>query len=275
MLERMPRIRQGTLLRRALPIVATLAWVVAPGATQAASRDQLRVIVEDQCVPHWSRAHAAAPCESVTLPPAGTAGQGYALLHDITGGAHYLLIPTETIAGIESAELLLPSATNFFQAAWEARASLARDAGRPVPDDAVALAINSSLARTQDQLHVHISCQRKSVHDALSHKAEGIGPEWAPILLSTGPYHAMRVMGASLVDANPFALLAGHLPGARAQMGRYSLMVAAMTFNEGPGFIVLAGDGVPGSAMLLDPECTMAGETPLLLPREIHSLQVR
>jgi hypothetical protein len=61
-----------------------------------------------------------------------------------------------------------------------------------------------------------------------------------------------------------FALL---LPGARENMGRYSLMVAAMAFKEGPGFIVLAGTGVPGSAMFLDPDCAIArlqaGDRPL------------
>lgn len=251
-----PRFPPRTFPRFALLFAACVA---AAGAAQAAGRDQLRVIVEEQCLPHWVEARAAAPCESVTLPATGGISQGYALLHDITGGAHYLLIPTETIPGIESAALLLPSAANFFQAAWEARAALAKDAGRPVPDDAVALAVNSALARTQDQLHVHVSCQKESVHDALSRMADRIGTDWQPILLSTGPYQAMRVMGASLAEANPFLLLAARLPGARAQMGRHSLMVAAMTFKEGPGFILLAGDGVPGSAMLLDAQCSLAG----------------
>jgi hypothetical protein len=40
-------------------------------------------------------------------------------------------------------------------------------------------------------------------------------------------------------------------------MGHYSLMVAGMRFKEGPGFIVIAGTHVPGSAMLLDPRCAM------------------
>lgn len=255
--HRLPRLPRGRTfgLARALCLVSAL---LAPATSDAANRDQLRIIVEDQCAPHWARDRNPAPCRSVTSGTPDHPSGGYAVLHDITGGAHYLLIPIETLPGIETPELLAPGATNFFEAAWQARDSLATDTGRPVPDDAVALAVNSALARTQDQLHVHVSCQRESVHDALASMADRIDADWGPILLSTGPYEALRVMGNSLAGANPFKLLAERLPSAKENMGRYSLMVAAMNFGEGPGFIVLAGSGVPGSAMLLDPECTLA-----------------
>jgi hypothetical protein len=84
-----------------------------------------------------------------------------------------------------------------------------------------------------------------------------IGSDWTPIVLSTGPYQALRVMGSSLAGKDPFALLA-KLPGSERDRGGHVLLVAAMHFDEGPGFIVLTGVDVPGSAMLLDPDCALA-----------------
>lgn len=224
--------------------------LLATASCSGGNRNALREISVGQCAPHWAASHDPAPCLSVA--------EGTAVLHDITGGAHYLLIPTVVLPGIESAAVLAPDAPNYYESAWQARGALARDAGGPVPDEAVALAVNSALARTQDQLHIHVSCQQPAIHAALAAMADRIGPTWTPIMLSTGPYQAMRVMGDSLGARNPFRLLADGLPGAAGDMGRYSLMVAAMRFREGPGFILLAGRGVPGSAMLLDPTCTLA-----------------
>ena len=71
-------------------------------------------------------------------------------------------------------------------------------------------------------------------------------------------YHAQRVMGADLGDANPFARLAQGVPGARDSMAAYTLLVAGMSFKEGPGFVLLAAKFAPGSELLLDPGCALA-----------------
>src|SRR6202011_6375158 len=65
-------------------------------------RDALRRIVQEQCVVNWSQHQAAAPCERVYLADSRTGNSGYAVLADRKGGAHYLLIPTQTMAGIEA-----------------------------------------------------------------------------------------------------------------------------------------------------------------------------
>jgi CDP-diacylglycerol pyrophosphatase len=256
--DTLPRFRIETGGRPRWPLAAAcLAFAFASAQAGAANRDQLRVIAETQCAPHWAQAHEPAPCLRVIDAAPGHPDSGYVILHDITGGAHYLLIPSVTVGGIESPEVLAATAPNWYQAAWEARGALALDAGSPVPDEAVALAVNSALARTQDQLHIHISCLQPGIHEALAHLVPRIGTQWTPVFLGTGTYDVRRVMGESLAQANPFRLLAEHLTRG-ADMGRYSLMVAAMRFREGPGFIVIAGTGVPGSAMLLDPRCAMA-----------------
>ena len=57
-------------------------------------------------------------------------------------------------------------------------------------------------------------------------------------------------MGEDLGRTNPFALLAKLMPGARDDMGAYTLLLAGMQFKEGPGFVLLAGKSVPGAETL-------------------------
>jgi CDP-diacylglycerol pyrophosphatase len=224
-------------------------------SVHGADRDRLREIVQDECVPHWRTDHNPAPCSSVSL---GASPQGYAVLPDRKGGAHYLLIPTQTITGIESPEIRARGAINYFGAAWDARGVLEGVAGVPLPQDAVGLAVNHVHARSQDQLHIHMSCLGRAVHDELYAAAGHIRRDWSSVTIGGVDYRALRIMGTTLGKANPFELLAERLPGARQEMGEFTLLVAGMRFKEGPGFVVLAGRAVPGAELLLDSTCAVA-----------------
>lgn len=219
-------------------------------------RDALRQIVQDHCVVNWSLHHMAAPCERVVLADSKIGGMGYAVLADRKGGAHYLLIPTQTMAGVESSELLDPDTPNYFAEAWRARDVLTRYLGREVPRSATGLAVNKVHSRTQDQFHIHIECLRRDVVDALRAAAPRLKEAWSPIDVAGSSYDALRVTGDDL--ANPFDLLASRKPDARHHMGDYTLVVAGMQFDDGPGFVVLAGTGLTGE-LLLDSSCTAAG----------------
>jgi CDP-diacylglycerol pyrophosphatase len=72
---------------------------------------------------------------------------------------------------------------------------------------------------------------------------------------------ALRIMGEDLAGSDPIALLADKLPAAKAAMGDYTLVVAGMDFNEGPGFIALASTG-PAGELLLDSTCAVAAPSP-------------
>jgi len=230
--------------RRRLAAIALLAALAALiGLTaRSADRDALRHIVQDQCLPHWRAQHDPAPCARIDTPE-------FAVLADRKGGAHFLLIATRTLSGIEDPQLLRDDAPNYFAAAWQARDRLATIVGHPLRRDAVGLAINSSLARGQDQLHIHIECQQPRLHRLLQAEAADIGEHWAPLRGAEFPFLAMRLRGEEL-DVDPFALLASGVPDARAALGAYTVVVAGMQFDDGPGFIVLAGR-TPSSAALL------------------------
>ena len=213
--------------------------------------------MQEQCLPHWRAARDPAPCVSIDDDRRGSGPRGYAVPADRKGGAHFLLIPTQTVTGIESPELRGPGAANFFEAAWQSREVLSSVVGRVPPRTAVGLAVNQRRSRSQDQLHIHISCLRPEVSRALRSQADVIGAAWSPIGIEGYRYQAMRIMGERLVAANPFELLAERLPGAASSMDRFTMLLSGIDFREGPGFVLVAGSEVPGAELLLDARCEL------------------
>jgi CDP-diacylglycerol pyrophosphatase len=221
-------------------------------------RDALRQIVQDQCVVNWTHHNDPAPCERVYLSDGKANGPGYAVLADQKGGAHYLLIPTQTMAGTDASELLDPDMPNYFAQAWHARDLLTKFVGHEVPRTAIGLAINNVQNRSQDQFHIHIECLRREVMESLHAAAEHLTDSWSPISVAGSTYQALRIGSVDLDGSNPFELLANLNPEVRHHMGDYTLVVAGMQFTSGPGFVVLTGTGRTGE-LLLESSCTVAG----------------
>ncbi len=206
------------------------------GAVPAhADSNVLWQIVHGQCVPDERQHGDPKPCAAVDL------GGGFAVLKDINGATQFLLIPTTEVGGIESRALLEPLAPNYFADAWQARSFVEKALGHAMPRDMLSLAINSEQGRTQDQLHIHIDCIRADVRDTLLRDRAKIGWRWAMLddPLAGHHYRAMRVAGPTLFGHNPFKLLAWGVPGARADMGRHTLVVVGMQFGRVPGFVIL------------------------------------
>jgi CDP-diacylglycerol pyrophosphatase len=231
---------------------------LAPDGTPAGHRNRLREITHTECVPHWLATKDPSPCVSLTLTQPEPQLRGICVLPDRKGGAHLLLIPLEPVSGIESADAWEADRPNYFQYAWERRGAVAQLAGRALPRHAIGLAINSKYTRSQDQLHIHMSCINLDVHEQLQASADAIGTDWTPLTIRGTRYEAQRVMGTDLGAANPFSRLVQGVPGARDSMDAYTLLVTAMSFKEGPGFVLLAAKHAPGAELLLDPGCAVA-----------------
>lgn len=237
------------ILTRALSTMA-VAFVLAAGQAHA-DPNALWTIVHDRCVPDERASGDPAPCSLVDV----AAGEryGYAVLKDLVGATQFLLIPTERISGIDSPNLLAPDVTNYFAAAWRARTFVEARAGVDVPRDWLSLAINSALAGSQDQLHIHIDCVRADVHDAVIRHVRDIGPDWTPFPepLAGHPYIAMTVDAEDLDASNPVLLLADHAASAREDMGRQTLVAVGAYLGDGrPGFVLLAGSADPSAGNL-------------------------
>jgi len=134
----------------------------------------------------------------------------------------YLIIPTTRVTGIEDRQIFAPPVADLWAHGWrQAQIFL----NKPAAD--TGLAINSGFGRSQDQLHIHISCVRGDVAQALADDDEKIGGDPAkPVELPLGPQnHVYRVIKvASLTAASPFDLAAA-MSGAKADMAEQGIAV--------------------------------------------------
>jgi len=221
--------------------VAALAGliIVTAATARAADPDTLWKIVHDRCVPGERERANPRPCALVNEPREEVGG--YAVLKDLNGVAQYLLIPTRRISGIEDPALLAPDAPHYFADAWRARTFVEGALGRRLPHDATALVINSVQGRSQEQLHIHIDCIRADVREELRLHAAEIGPTWTPfpVPLVGRNYLALRITKGGLEASDPFKLLAEGVPGARADMGLHTLILAGTTLAGQPDFVLL------------------------------------
>jgi CDP-diacylglycerol pyrophosphatase len=251
-------------LRGAVLLGALAAWLL-PAAGQAADPSALWKIVNGKCVPHEQETHDPAPCTAVNLSQ-GVA-KGYIVLKDINGIAQFLLIPTARIGGIEDPAILAPDATNYWDAAWQARSYVEGRLHTALPRDGFALAINSVSGRSQDQFHIHVDCIRPDVRQALAANLGRIGTTWVPfpIALNGNNYRAIRIDQENLGSVNPFRVLADGDSEARGDMGAHTLVLVGETFADGTNGFVLLDDhanlaaGDRGSGELLeDHACAIA-----------------
>jgi CDP-diacylglycerol pyrophosphatase len=235
-------------------------------ASAVADPNALWNIVHGECVPHMEAGLGPKPCERVDL--AGGVAEGVAILKDLVGVSQMLAIPTRRITGIEDPQMLAPDAPPVFADAWGAKDLVEARLGRALPREAVGLAINSKWARSQEQLHVHVDCAAVPVVKALAEYASALDDQWRAMTvpLRGRVYFARRVDSADLRDVAPLKLLADGLEGARTQMGAYSLAAIGATFDERPGFILLADEfsleGGGHAEDLQDHDCAIAHSAP-------------
>lgn len=195
--------------------------------------DALRQIVLQQCLPHQLQQQDPAPCAEVKTDA------GYVVFKDRNGPLQYLLMPTYRINGTESPLLLKSGTPNFFWLAWQARSFMSQKYGQEIPDKAVSLTINSRSGRTQNHLHIHISCLRTDVRKHLDDNLAKISTRWLPLPggLRGHEYLARRVTENELAQRSPFMMLAEEVPDAREHMGSYAL---AMVRQSDESFVLLA-----------------------------------
>ncbi len=249
----------------AFVVVIGLIAFIAKVATGARDRLALWHIVHDQCVPHWESTGDPTPCARLEMK--NGVERGTAVLKDRNGVAQFLAIPTGRVSGIESPELQGPDAPNLFAAAWEARTLVLSRLGKELPRDGVGLAINSSMARSQDQAHIHIDCLRPDIRAALGRRVPQMALGWAtePLVLDGKPYRGLRIDGLDWNGVNPFNLVASASADAGDNMGRATIVVVGARFNDGQaGFLLLVdfanllrGDIGHGED-LLDHSCLLA-----------------
>ncbi|RTP93721.1 CDP-diacylglycerol diphosphatase [Enterobacter sp. WCHEn045836] len=198
-------------------VVFALYYIFGRGDTNA-----LWKVVSEQCVPNQEQNNEPAPCLKVEI------NDRYVLFKDSKGPVHDLVMPTYKLSGIESAELQLDSAPPFFAYAWKERQHLDDEAGRPLPDSKISLAVNSKYGRSQDQLHIHLSCLKDNVSSLLEKEGEDISSEWKPIQqkIEGHEYIARKLNGTDLEKEDPFKLLNAYVESINDKIDKYGLAVS-------------------------------------------------
>jgi CDP-diacylglycerol pyrophosphatase len=215
-----------------LLLLAALAACAAPTPSEPSTK--LWPLVQ-RCLAHQAATGDPAPC--LLVDPA----KGFAVLRDIRGTSQFLLVATERRWGIEDPRIEASDAPNYFAEAWSARDCVAAAAGHAVPDGELSLAINSTAARSDGQLHIHIDRLRPEVASALRRDAREV------TLLG----YRYRLRHVDSLDTNLFAVLAAATGGA---IGGETIVVAG---DPRGGFFVLddhvhEGDAAGGEELQVD-----------------------
>ena len=164
--------------------------------------------------------------------------------------------------------MLAPDAPPVFADGWQAKTLVEARLGRPLPREAVALAINSNGLAAQ--LHIHVDCVAKPVAAALADYRISLDDHhWRAMTvpLAGRVYFARRLESADFRDASPFRLLADGIEGAKADMGAYSLAAVGASFDWKPRFYPARGQllarrrrahgGHPGSRLRNRTSCAI------------------
>jgi CDP-diacylglycerol pyrophosphatase len=216
---------------------------------RASDRGDLWMVVHGLCSAMHKATGLPLPCLKVDTDA------GFIVLRAPMDHARVLVVPIRKIPGIESPLLLRPDAPNPWTYAWSQRDYVASGATHPLEWNDFGLAVNSRRSRTQDQLHIHVSCVDPRLKRILARRAPP-RDVWTTIDLApwADRYRVKRIDEADL-RRNPFKIVAEEAPGARANMGAHSLAVVGYGDAQAREFVLLDTGGYGHAEELLDHRC--------------------
>lgn len=204
-----------------------------------ARSDALWGVVDKLCMANYQQKRDPFPCQQIYVPQ-GKA-QGFSVIQNPRYPYHFILVPTAALSGIESPQLLMAGGTDYFGYAWLMRHLIAFEYGKPIPDDMLGMAINSAYGRSQNQLHIHLTCLREDVRRQLQAERPYIQETWQPLpdKLLRHTYYARRVMQPTAMGIYPINSVASHFHLSPQQLAEYGVVVVPSTFSGQKGFILL------------------------------------
>lgn len=207
--------------------------------TGCARSDALWMVTQDLCMKNYDLRRDPAPCQQIYQPQGKE--QGFSILQNPRYPYHFILVPNLAMSGIESIALTRAGRTDYFGYAWLMRYRLRAAYGAAVPDDRLGLAINSAYGRSQNQLHIHLTCLREDVRRQLQAERPYISEAWRPLpdRLLKHRYYARRVMQPAAMGIYPIDSVARHFQLSPPQLAEYGVALIPTTFEEGQGFILL------------------------------------
>lgn len=240
------RLLAGILALSGLLSACQTSLVPEPRAavpTKAVARgDILWHFVHDQCVPNaLAGKNPPLPCIKVDLD------NRYVIFKDKNGPLQYLHMPTERVTGLEDPRVANASRMPYFAQAWHNRDYMDRLLGRPIPLQDYSLTINSKTGRSQNHLHIHISCIRPALRDRLTARHANFNSSWQPVPGGIGghDYRVRTISLEALTSPGPIALATRTLAGAQRRMDQLSLALYPLSERQ---FLLFATQGIGASA---------------------------
>jgi CDP-diacylglycerol pyrophosphatase len=215
-----------------------------PRTTEKKSSVLLRLAV--QCSKDIS---AVSDCRSFTT----NEKQEYIILKDNAPQKPqgYLLIPVDPINGVEDEKVFSPPFVDLWSSAW-----LWSEKYPGRTSAVTGLAINSALARTQNQLHIHISCALPEVTKTLWRKKISSDPNNATSV-KLGPNHTTyRVVAVPALDGanSPFTIARTIAQSTKTEMREQG--IAVVRGKKSNSFYILdTAENRGGAEELLDQTC--------------------
>jgi CDP-diacylglycerol pyrophosphatase len=246
-------------------VLSALAGAVSALAGFADGRRGALWEVVRTCIVNHTVTGFAFPCLEVNT--ADGEDRGFVVLRRPFGSFDTVLAPTKQVVGVDDPWLRTNEAPNYFEDAWNARSFLDELQRRPLGHEDVALAVNSQLTRTQDQLHIHIGCISPLARRAIGSVAPELSDSgWTLASSRThGPkIWARRIEQKTLEGVNLFRLAAEGIPDGAGKLGQLGIVVAGSELADGrDGFVALAWldeAAMPSRKLaaeeFLDPRCS-------------------
>jgi CDP-diacylglycerol pyrophosphatase len=232
-------------------LLSTTVVFLSSVAYGLGERSALWRVVENLCLPMHETFGVAAPCLKVDRD------KRFVTIRAPGEATHIIVVPTVKIEGVESPDLLGREMPNLWPIAWEERSWVIAAAHRPLDWTDLGMAINSSVSRTQDQLHIHVDCTKPQLKRDLLRLRRSISGKWSEVNLSPwGDHYLVKRIGARELDRGIFQMVAAELPSAREHMGMHSVAVIGDRGEQGEkGFVVFVNGDGGHAEELLDHRC--------------------
>jgi len=194
-----------------------------------ARSDLLWHFVHDQCVPNQlAGKNPPIPCIKVDM------NDGYVIFKDKNGPLQYLHMPTRHLTGLEDPELQSASHTPYFAQAWHARQYMDRLLGSAIAVRDYAFTVNAKSGRSQNHLHIHISCIRPALRERLLAMQSQWDAQWRSVSggINGHAYQVRTLSLDALEQQGAIALTIASLPHARRDMANVSLALYPLSERQ-------------------------------------------
>lgn len=222
----------------------------------AADRNILWDKVHNQCDVNYTNNGLYAPCALVDK------NNGYVFYKVDFDKYQYLLMPLKKITGVEDPQLLDADLPRYLWMAWWGRDLVSEKTGRTVKESDLSITINPLNSRSQDQLHLHISCLAPPVRAVLN-SVNTYSSNWSefPQPLQGNTYQYRKVTLDELKQENLFKEINDNVVANGKEM-RYTTIALLNIDHDDFLLLTASGDSTKGIAAetLQDHECTVAAQ---------------